>query len=111
MQGYYDRRQEREGHRDAEQHLRPLQLAFPSLIGSVSYDRYVRDAKEAGDFGSRRFFEAWDEDAMRVDEARLGPVIGSGGSFAGGRIRREELRRQPHKESRPCLTRRDLKTR
>ncbi len=47
-------------------------VLFHALKGGASYDRYVRDAEEAGDEELADFFRrVRDEDGMRADEARL----------------------------------------
>src|SRR5215212_12163219 len=47
-------------------------VLFHALEGGASYDRYIRDAEEAGDRELAEFFRrVRDEDGTRADEARL----------------------------------------
>ena len=46
-------------------------VLFHALEGGASYDKYIRDAEEAGDEELATFFiEVRDEDSMRADEAQ-----------------------------------------
>ncbi len=84
-------------------------VLFHALEGGASYDRYVRDAEEAGDRELIKFFKQMrDEDSRRADEAqrllaqRITGVVPNEnttapnvGSTAGTRRRREETTRAP----------------